>query len=326
VAGSQTGKLVVEPQPTSLCDAILDTMNTLQWSATAKEITLSSHMDCPLPPIYADPTRLRQILVILVENAIKFTPANGEVKIGARLLERDPSLVLLEVSDSGCGISPDFIERIFERMFQVPNPAFVVRKGLGLGLYICKDLVTRQGGQIWATSVPGHGAVFSVTLPVFSLCDLILPAFGGGKRIDGSVALVVTEIGSQTGWLSDQVRTEQSCEVRDILQQCLHSERDVLLPRMGFSGAVELFFIVAATDEIGAEALAERIRKQLDLSEQIGLAGLIHSTSYRLLHGNEDAIKREPNESMETYLEKVAVEVQELMNEETLRRIGRDGQ
>jgi hypothetical protein len=64
----------------------------------------------------------------------------------------------------------------------------------------------------------------------------------------------------------------------------------------------------------------------LDLSEQIGLAGLIHSTSYRLLHGNEDAIKREPNESMETYLEKVAVEVQELMNEETLRRIGRDGQ
>ncbi len=193
-------------------------------------------------------------------------------------------------------------------------------------MYICKDLVTRQGGQIWATSVLGHGAVFSVTLPVFSLCDLILPAFRGGKRIDGSVALVVTEIGSQTGWLSDQVRTEQSHEVRDILQQCLHSERDVLLPRMGFSGAVELFFIVAATDEIGAEALAERIRKQLDLSEQIGLAGLIHSTSYRFLHGNEDAIKREPNGSMETYLEKAAVEVQELMNEEILRRIGRDGQ
>ena len=326
VAGSQTGKLVVEPQPTSLCDAILDTMNTLQWAATAKEITLSSDMDCPLPPVCADPTRLRQILVILVENAIKFTPAHGEVKIQARLLERDPGLMLLEVSDSGCGISPDFIERIFERMFQVPNSAFAVRKGLGLGLYICKDLVTRQGGQIWATSVLGHGAVFSVTLPMFSLSDLILPAFRGGKRIDGSVALVVTEIGSQTGWLSDQVRTEQSHEVRDILQQCLHSERHVLLPRMGFSGAVELFFIVAATDEIGAEALAERIRKQLDLSEQIGLAGLIHSTSYRFLHGNEDAIKREPNESMETYLEEAAVEVQELMNEEILRRIGRDGQ
>ena len=317
VTGSQAGKLMVELQPTSLSDAIVDTINTLQWAATAKGISLSSHMNSRLPSVCADPTRIRQILIILVENAIKFTPANGMVKIQARLFEQDPGLLLLEVADSGCGISPEFIERIFERMFQAPNPAFAVRKGLGLGLYICKDLVTRQGGQIWATSEPGQGAVFSVTLPVFSLTNLIAPVFRAGQYIAGPVALVVTEIGSQTGWLSDQGRAEQSHEVRDVLQQCLHSELHVLLPRMGFAGAVELLFIVVATDETGAEALVQRIREQSDSSEYIQQAGLIHSTSYRLVHTN----KRNPGESMENYLETVAVKVQELMNEEISRRI-----
>jgi hypothetical protein len=71
----------------------------------------------------ADPTRIRQILIILVDNAIKFTPANGAVKVQARVFDKDPSLVVLEVSDSGCGISPDMTERIFERLFQTSDPS-----------------------------------------------------------------------------------------------------------------------------------------------------------------------------------------------------------
>jgi signal transduction histidine kinase len=326
VTGSQTGKLMVELQPTSLSDAIVDTIDTLQWAAAAKGITLSSQMDCRLPSICADPTRIRQILIILVENAIKFTPANGTVKIQARLLERDPGLLLLEVSDSGCGITPDAIERIFERLFQAPIPAFAVRRGLGLGLYICKDLVTRQGGKIWATSTPGQGSVFSVTLPIFSLFDLIAPVLREGNCDDAPVALVVTEIGSQTGWLSDQVRAEQSHEVRGVLQQCLHSELHVLLPRMGFAGAVELFFVVAATDEIGAAALTQGIREQLDSIDHIRHAGLVHSTSYRFLRPSTDGIEQTLSESMENYLEKMAVAVQELMNQEISRRIVSYGQ
>src|SRR6202140_5446424 len=126
--------------------------------------------------ICTDPIRLRQILIFLVDNAIKFTPLNGEVKIQARVSEKNSSLLVLEVSDSGCGISPDMTERIFDRLFQASDPAVEGRKGLGLGLYICKELVTRQGGQIWAKSAPGQGAVFSVTLPIFSLPNLISPA------------------------------------------------------------------------------------------------------------------------------------------------------
>jgi len=317
----QAGKLMIELQCTSVSDAIVYTVNTLQGAATAKGITLSSDMEGRLPSVCADPTRIRRILIILVDNAIKFTSANGTVKVQARVLEEDPNFLVLEVSDSGCGISPDMTERIFERLFQASDPALAGRKGLGLGLYICKELVTRQGGRIWARSAPGQGTVFSVTLPIFSLANLIAPALRKQRRTEGPITLVVTEIGSQTGWLSDEVRAEQSHGVRDLLQRCLHSDLDVLLPKMGFAGAAELFFVVAITDRIGGEAITKRIQEQLDSCEHIQQAGLTLSTSYRSL----EAIKRNASESMEDFLEKVATKIQELMDEEISSRMVRNG-
>jgi signal transduction histidine kinase len=313
----QAGKLLIELQSTSVSDAIVYTINTLQGAATPKGITLSSEIARRLPSVCADPTRVRQMLVILVDNAIKFTPANGTVKVQARVFEEDPNFLVLEVSDSGSGITPDMNERVFDRLFQTADPVLAGRQGLGLGLYICKELVTRQGGKVWAKSAPGHGAVLSVTLPVFSLPNLIAPALRKERRTEGSIILVVTEMGSQTGWLSDEVRTEQSHGVRDLLQRCLHSDLDVLLPKMAFAGAAELFFIVAVTDEIGGEAITKRIREQFDGCGHIQQAGLTLSTSYRLL----DAIKRTGSESMEDFLQKVATRLQELMDEEISLRM-----
>ena len=274
-------------------------------------------MGCGLPSVYADPARVRQILIILVDNAIKFTPANGTVKVQARILEEDPNRLLLEVSDSGCGISPDMTERIFERLFQASDLAVAGRKGLGLGLYICKDLVTRQGGQIWAKSAPGQGSVFSVTLPIFSLSNLIAPALRRDGHTEHPITLVVTEIGSRIGWLSEEVRAKISLPVRDLLRRCLYSDLDVLLPKTSVAGAAELFFIVALTDGVGGEAITKRIRKQLDSCEPIKQAGLILSTSYRPL----EPIERNASESMEDFLEKVATKIQELMNQEISSRM-----
>lgn len=313
----QAGKLMIELQCTPASDAIVYAVNTLQGAATAKGITLSSDISRPLPSVCADPTRIRQILVILVDNAIKFTPAKGTVKIRARLFEGNPNLLVLEVADSGCGISADMTERIFERLFQTSDPALAGRKGLGLGLYICKELVARQGGQIWAKSAAGQGAVFSFTVPVFSLPNLIAPALLKERRTEGLITLVVTEIASQTGWLSDEVRAEQSLGVRDLLQRCIHSDLDVLLPKMNVAGAAELFFIVAITDGIGGEAITRRIRDQLDSCQNIRQAGLTFSSSYRAL----DPIKRSASESMGDFLERVAAKVQQSMNEEISSRM-----
>ena len=171
----ETGKLTVEPERVSVVIAVTDTFNTLQGSARAKGVTLSYDLPPNLPSAHADATRLRQILIILLDNAIKFTPEGGAVAIQARVSQKDPRFLLLEVSDTGIGISPEMGQRIFERLYQVSERTDTSRKGLGLGLHICKELVTRHGGDIWAERRPDKGSVFSFTLPVFSLSNVTAP-------------------------------------------------------------------------------------------------------------------------------------------------------
>jgi signal transduction histidine kinase len=319
VTGGETGKLRIELQCTSASESVVYAVNTLQGAAAAKGITLSSDVECGLPSVYADPTRVRQILVILIDNAIKFTPANGAVKIQVRILEEDPNRLVLEVSDSGEGISPEMTERIFERLFQAADLGIAGRKGLGLGLYICKDLVTRQGGHIWVKSKPGRGAVFSVTFPIFSLPNVFASTFRKEGHTETPITLVVTEVGSRNGGLSADLWTEQCREIRHLLQGCLHSNLDVLLPKLGSTEAIELFFIVAMTDGIGGEAISRRIREQLH--DHIQQMGLTLSTSYRSLA----SIKRNKSESMGEFRNKMAENIQELMNEEISLRMVKDG-
>ena len=226
----ETGKLTVEPESVSVSDAVTDTFNTLQVTARAKGVTLSCDLPPDLPSAHADQTRLRQILIILLDNAIKFTPDGGAVTIQARLLQQDPRFLLLEVSDTGCGISPEITERIFERLYQVSEPTQASRKGLGLGLYICKELVTRQGGQIWVKSQPQKGSTFSFTLPVFSLNNVIAPLLKNDKWPAESVALVMVETRLLDAWPSKESQEEWSHEARSLLQRCLLPDLDVLLP------------------------------------------------------------------------------------------------
>jgi signal transduction histidine kinase len=321
VSGIQAGKLKIELQSTSVSDAVAYTVNTLRGAAAAKGINLPDDIERKLPSVCADPARVRQILVILVDNAIKFTPQKGTVKVQARIFEEDPAFLLLEVSDSGCGIDPDKTERIFERLFQASDPDAADHNGLGLGLYICKDLVTRQGGRIWAKSVQGQGSVFSVTLPICSLPALLAPVFSEERPTECPITVVITEIGSQTGWLSDQVRADQCRGIRELLCGSLYSDLDILLPKMDSAGPGELFFIAAITDGIGGEAISNRIRRKLDSSDGLRQAGLTHSTSYRHL----EPIKRSSTESKEAFLDRVATDIQELMNEEILARQVRNG-
>jgi signal transduction histidine kinase len=320
ISGAQAGKLHVDLQCTSLADAVAYAVSSLQGAATAKDVALSSDIASGLPSICADAARLRQILVILVDNAIKFTPAKGAVKVQARASREDPNLAVVEVSDSGCGIAAGMNERIFERLFQASDATVAGRKGLGLGLYIAKDLVTRQGGKIWAENAPEQGSVFSVTFPIFSLANLIAPAF---KREHGAspITLVVTETGSKTGWLSREVRAARSREVRAFLQECLHSDLDVLLPNMGSTVASELFFMVAITGAVGGEAITKRIRERFDDCAHLRQAGLTLSTSYQSLQD----LQRTPGEPVEHFLIKVAANTQKLVDKEISSRVVTNG-
>jgi signal transduction histidine kinase len=128
----------------------------------------------------ADPQRLAQILGNLIENALRYTPAGGQVTVRARADDRPPianrrppalgtetgsSVVVFEVSDTGAGIPPDELPQIFERFYRTDKARARETGGSGLGLAIVQRLVEMQGGQIWASSAVGRGTTFHVALP-----------------------------------------------------------------------------------------------------------------------------------------------------------------
>jgi signal transduction histidine kinase len=280
VTRAEAGKLSVEPESTSAWDAVTDSINTLRVSSEAKGVSLVSEVPPDLPPVHADQTRLRQILIILLDNAIKFTPKGGAVSIRARL--RETTFVVLEVCDTGCGMSAEASERVFERLYQVEQPSQASRKGLGLGLFICKELVTRQGGEIWVQSQSQAGSTFSFTLPVFSLNNVIAPLLKDDRWPAESVALVMAEICFAAG---GSLESQQECrhEVRNLVQRCLLPNLDVLLPKMSYGAEEERFFVAAFADEKGASILAKRIRDQFDCIPHLKRTDLTLSVTYTML-------------------------------------------
>ncbi len=144
----------------SLLDELRETMEPL---AKEKEIVLKERIAPALPPVAADRTKLRRILVNLLSNAVKFTPKQGEVEVSA---EMEGDHVRLAVADTGVGIAPEDLERLFDKYEQARSRATRGEKGTGLGLYITRQLVELHGGQIEAQSEVGRGSTFSFTLPV----------------------------------------------------------------------------------------------------------------------------------------------------------------
>ncbi len=160
-----TGKLIIKPEWLAFAPLVHDMLNTLTPAANTKTITLTTTLPGDLPAVYADPARLRQVLTNLIENGIKFTPASGTITIGTRALVDDPDVLCVTVTDTGCGIRPEDTARIFERLSQTADSIDERRQGLGLGLYICRELITRHGGRIWVESRVGQGSTFCFTVP-----------------------------------------------------------------------------------------------------------------------------------------------------------------
>jgi PAS domain S-box-containing protein len=114
-----------------------------------------------LPRVSADLDKVRQVLVNLVENAIKYSPDGGEVEVGAGVRE---DFVRFHVKDEGLGVAPEEQERIFEKFYRADPQMTRGVGGTGLGLYICKELIGRMGGQIWVEANSGQGSTFAFEL------------------------------------------------------------------------------------------------------------------------------------------------------------------
>jgi signal transduction histidine kinase len=164
VSRAISGKLRLEIRPVNVEEVVRAAIETVRPAMTGKGLTLDATYDPGLPAIKADPDRLQQIVWNLMSNAIKFTPEGGAIKV--RLTRVDSSLELT-VSDTGAGISPEFLPHAFERFRQADTGTRRRYGGLGLGLAIVRHLAELHGGTVSAESDgEGHGATFRVRLPL----------------------------------------------------------------------------------------------------------------------------------------------------------------
>ncbi|HEY2744980.1 MAG TPA: ATP-binding protein [Polyangia bacterium] len=156
----QAGRIEVHARPVearALIDAAID-----QHRAAARDKGVELGLGAPIfdRVVLADPDRLGLVLGNLVTNAVRHTPARGSVQLRSA---PDDGMVRFEVVDTGEGIDPKWFPTLFDRFFRIPGSK--PGSGVGLGLYICKEIVEAHGGQIGVSSEPGHGSVFWFTLP-----------------------------------------------------------------------------------------------------------------------------------------------------------------
>jgi len=177
----EAGKMELHPEPVSLHEVTEGVLATVKSLVAKKQLRVESDVSADLPPAWADPPRLKQILYNLLSNAIKFTPAGGRVAVTARSVsarkpgetqvnqeteEHAPRQFLeVSVTDTGVGISAEHLERIFLEFEQVMDAALPRQEGTGLGLPLVKKFVELHGGTIRASSSPGQGSAFVFTMP-----------------------------------------------------------------------------------------------------------------------------------------------------------------
>jgi len=178
----ESGRVALKLVPAALGPVVERAIERIRPQAEPKALRVSAHVAGDLPLALLDDGRIGQVLLNLLHNAVKFTPDGGEIRVEARAISvggdhGDASggvpaghppgeWILVSVADSGVGVPPQDLPRIFERFYKVDRARTRNSSGTGLGLAIAKHLVEGHGGRIWADSEEGRGSTFSFTLPV----------------------------------------------------------------------------------------------------------------------------------------------------------------
>jgi CheY-like chemotaxis protein/HPt (histidine-containing phosphotransfer) domain-containing protein len=213
----------------------MEVASILALAAEEKGLELHCDVDARLAmPLVGDPARLRQVLVNLVNNAIKFTRV-GEVTLRAAAVNEDGTRVRFEVQDTGIGIAPEAQSRLFTPFTQLDATATREHGGTGLGLAICRELVTRMGGSIGVTSMPGAGSTFWFEVSLARGGRLSAPenlAALRGKRVlvvddNATNRELVRTLLTQTGMLCDLA--EDGPRALELLDEAVHTHPYVLL-------------------------------------------------------------------------------------------------
>ena len=282
------GKVTLAPEPACPGDIMEDVVNLLAVKSDAKKLALSSNVAWGSQPlsVLIDPQRVRQILLNMAGNAIKFTDS-GSVVISACYCENPNAAGWLHfaVTDTGKGIPEERKAELFQRFTQLDNPAGMPQAGAGLGLAICKGLVTAMGGEIGVESIAGSGSTFWFKIPA-PLCAARRPPVRAAEsenpaRAAGRRILVVDD--NQTNRIL--VRLALSEAGLEIIEACSGEEAiaqvnlypfdiilmDIRMPGMGGTAAMRSIRSAGLQPECPIIAFtAEGDRSQLEALKQAG--------------------------------------------------------
>jgi signal transduction histidine kinase len=205
-----TGKLHLNVRPVELVPVIEAALETVLPAANAKDIGIEARLDPSSGTVLGDANRLQQVVWNLLSNAVKFTPKGGRVEVRLEVID---SRVQIRVSDTGQGISPEFLPYVFERFRQADSTTTRSHGGLGLGLAIVRHLVELQGGTVHVESAGiGQGATFIVNLPL------------------RAVRLAASELASVQPMLSPLLSLSGKAISRSLISQSIQA---ILLEKLG---------------------------------------------------------------------------------------------
>jgi signal transduction histidine kinase len=311
---AETGKLRIEPRCIAVGGLVRQAVAMMRPTAQEKRIGLEVGLDRRIPLVFADPDRILEVLINLIDNAIKFTPIDGAITVKACMVESDADMVYLSVTDTGRGIGPEAKAQIFERLFQDPEAIDSSRSGLGLGLFICRELVKLHQGRIWVSSEVGQGSTFSFTLPVYSLAKLLFPIVTHQESMRPAFSLLQVELKPLTNPPRGNWR-EAWQECLETLRKCVYLDKDLVLPPMGMAGPAETFFVVASTDMDRAGVMAIRIRDQLERIPSLKGVGKLTIMTVPIVPSPS-----RPGDTLEQQVQQLA----ERVNEIVIRALGKD--
>jgi signal transduction histidine kinase len=159
----ETGDVPLEREPVELAPLVAQVLSEIEVARPERGATVRQDLPGDLPPVFADRERVHQVLFNLLDNAVRLTQAGGHVTVTAA---RHDGSVDVTVADTGPGISPEDLPRVFERFYRVDASRSRDDGGTGIGLAIARSVVEAHGGRIWADSEPGKGSTFTFELPV----------------------------------------------------------------------------------------------------------------------------------------------------------------
>jgi sigma-B regulation protein RsbU (phosphoserine phosphatase) len=303
---AESGKLHIEPRCLALVELVRQAIAMVRPAAIEKRITVELQADAHIPLVHADPDRVLEVLINLIDNAVKFTPHEGSVTVALSQQTTDPEFMYVTITDTGRGISPEALPLIFERLYQDPDSVDGNRSGLGLGLYIARELVNLHGGRIWVASQPGQGTTFTFNLPVYSLAKLLLPIITHERRLRESMGLVRVDLKPLVTPFRGNWK-EVCRECLDLLRRCVYVDKDLVLPAMATNGPEDTFYVVASTDMERVNIMIARIVEQIGVLTRLKSAGTVRATARPV------ALSATTDKSLEQQVAEIADTVTEMV-------------